>query len=108
VKSFLELADIIVVEAVDVELHDSKNFAVVICSRGHVALPLLKTTLQFRPSHPIGHDKTPLGFFNSLRLERDGPRACDQRSRGLRDQTTHDLGDWQDLLNAAHSLASHH
>jgi hypothetical protein len=47
VKSFLELADIIVVEAVDVELHDPKDFVVVICSRGHRDLLLFKPTFLY-------------------------------------------------------------
>jgi hypothetical protein len=35
VKSFLELADIIVIKRIDVEAHHSNDRVVVICSRGH-------------------------------------------------------------------------
>jgi hypothetical protein len=35
VKGFLELANIIVIEAVDVELNNPKDFLVVICPRSH-------------------------------------------------------------------------
>ena len=38
-KSLLELADIIVIESIDVELHNANDLVVVSCSCGHLDLP---------------------------------------------------------------------
>ena len=38
VKSLLKLANIVFIETIDVELHNSNDLVVVICSRGHVHL----------------------------------------------------------------------
>src|SRR5271163_3805636 len=46
VKRLLELADIIVVETVDVELHDANDLVVVVCSRSHRDLLPFKATFS--------------------------------------------------------------
>ena len=46
VKSLLELADIIVIESIDVELHNANDLVVFVCSRAHGAFPLLGNLLR--------------------------------------------------------------
>ena len=48
VKSFLELTDIIIIESIDVEPHNSDDLVVAICSRGHSGLLLFKPTIPSR------------------------------------------------------------
>src|ERR1700730_5719444 len=54
VKSLLQLADIIVIECIDVELHNSNDLVVVICSRSHGDL------LLFNPTFPICRSTRPI------------------------------------------------
>jgi hypothetical protein len=90
VKSFLELADIIVIEAVYVEPHNPKDFVLVICSRGHRDLLLFKTDIFHvgSPDHLIGTISVRRGVVQCASADRAiswrgdegllrvGPAAC--------------------------------